>query len=127
MGKSRDVKKERFWRKLIRRQASSGQSVRRFCTESGVRDYQFHWWRRTIQGREESQASHKPSDAQGESNGGGGFHDDASSLVPVRIPFPIGVPLEIVHPGGCVVRVPAIFDSSTLRCLLATLDPPNGK
>jgi hypothetical protein len=37
------------------------------------------------------------------------------------------VPIEVVHPGGCVVRVPEGFDSRSLGRVLATLDASTTK
>jgi hypothetical protein len=42
--------------------------------------------------------------------------------LPVSLPLSLGVPIEVVHPRGHVIRVPAIFDAVALQRLLAVLD-----
>lgn len=111
MPKPRDLKKERYWRRVIRRHSASGQSVRQFCFSLGIREYQFHSWRRTIVERDVTRTAAKGFDASGQ-------------FVPVRLPFSMGAPLEVVHPGGCVIRIPtATVDVTALRRVLLALDP----
>jgi transposase-like protein len=51
-GVERDAGKERQWRKLVKRQVQSGQSVRAFCRREGVSEPSFYAWRRTIAQRD---------------------------------------------------------------------------
>jgi hypothetical protein len=51
-----------------------------------------------------------------------GSQGDASAFLPVALPFSIGAPIEIVHPRGHVIRVPAIFDRVALNRILTVLD-----
>lgn len=44
----RDRSKEEFWRRMIGRQARSGQSVRAWCGRHGVSAASFYWWRRRL-------------------------------------------------------------------------------
>jgi hypothetical protein len=44
----------------------------------------------------------------------------------VGIPFSVGEPIEVVHPRGHVIRVPVIFDATTLGHILAAIDGPAG-
>jgi hypothetical protein len=46
--RQRDVDKERQWREVIRTQQSSGQSVREFCRQAGVKEAAFYRWRREL-------------------------------------------------------------------------------
>ena len=118
MGKIRDASKERYWRKLIGRQGKTGETVARFCAREGVPVHQFYWWQRTLRGRD------------GQSTRVGAARHEiarpdamvAKSFVPVRLPFLTYAPIEVVHPAGCVVRVPAAFDPRSLRQVLTTLD-----
>jgi hypothetical protein len=57
---------------------------------------------------------------------GEGQAENEPGFVPVRLPafsFSVGV-IEVVHPGGCVVRIPSGFDSDSLRRVLDTLGAP---
>lgn len=48
----RDAEKERRWRGVLSRQASSGLSVREFCKRDRLTESQFYAWRRTIAERD---------------------------------------------------------------------------
>jgi hypothetical protein len=52
-GASRNLKKEGFWRRMVRRQASSGVSVQAFCRGRGLAAATFYWWRAEL-GRRDS-------------------------------------------------------------------------
>ena len=41
--------KRKYWSKLISEQESSGQTIRAFCQEQGVRDPSFYYWRKQLQ------------------------------------------------------------------------------
>jgi hypothetical protein len=120
MGKPRDAAKERYWRDVLRRFGTSGLGTKRFCAQEGVPEHQFHWWRRRLrrpirrQPRQRSVALNRTLDASGDAQG--------SPFLPVSVPLCLGVPLEVVHPRGHVIRVPALFDAAALGRILATLD-----
>jgi hypothetical protein len=112
VSKVRDRKKEAYWRRQFVEHGRSGKSVAEFCRQRRISPHQFHWWKRRLSlldGQEEgSQAGNAP-----------GF-------VPVRLPvfsFSAGL-IEVVHPSGCVVRVPPGFDGDCLRRVLDTLTAP---
>ncbi len=117
MGKVRDAAKERYWRRLLGQQGKSGETISDFCARKSVPAHQFHWWRRTLRDRQSAADRCTPPDdaSKGE--------QDAKAFVPVRVAFPVSVPIEVVHPGGWVLRVPVGFDPLSLRRILATLDP----
>ena len=46
-----------------------------------------------------------------------------SSFVPVRLAVPIPTPIELIHPGGCALRVPVGFDPQTFQQILAAPNP----
>jgi hypothetical protein len=124
MGKPRDAVKERYWRQLIRRQAASGLGRRGFCEREGVPEYQFHWWRRTLRERDR----HRARDAQRTRTrcpvADPGSKEAESPFLAVHLPLSLGTAIEVVHPRGHVLRVPACFDATALRRILATLDTP---
>jgi hypothetical protein len=55
-----------------------------------------------------------------------GGQGDTSAFLPVALPFSLGAPIEVVHPRGHVIRVPAIFDPVALKRILAMLDISSG-
>jgi hypothetical protein len=48
----RSVEKEAYWRGQLERQSASGQSIRRWCRESGVSEPTFYVWRRELRKRD---------------------------------------------------------------------------
>jgi hypothetical protein len=44
------------------------------------------------------------------------------SFLPVDLPFAVAGPIEVVHPRGHVLRVPAIFDPTVITRILAAID-----
>lgn len=120
MGKPRDAAKERYWRDVLQRFSTSGLGTKRFCAQERVPEHQFHWWRRRLlqpirhQSRKRTVALDRKQDAGGNAQG--------SPFLPVSVPLCLGVPIEIVHPRGHVIRVPALFDTAALGRILATLE-----
>jgi len=106
--------KERFWRQMVRQWRHSGQSIRAFCGARGLTEASFYAWRRTIAQRD------------GQAGRCAGRNGPARTVslplfVPVQLSSVAGAPLEVVLERGQVVRVPAGFDATTLRQLLAVL------
>ena len=86
----------------------SGRTVRDFCAEHGVSEPSFYAWRRTIVARDQQAAeSPRPEGKR------------LPLFVPVRVSLASVAALEIVLRDDRVVRVPAGFDATTLRQLLA--------
>jgi hypothetical protein len=127
MAKPRDAVKERYWRNLIRRYRASGLGARQFCERVGIPPHRLHWWRRTLRDRDRF-------DEDGDTNEAAGEHAvdasnaeyDGSPFVPIHLPFSLGNVIEVVHPRGYIVRVPAGFDATMLQRILDALEPPAG-
>ena len=140
MAKSRDATKERYWRGVIRRFEASGLGPRRFCQREGLSEHRLHWWRRTLRQRDQGRARRPGSSGTRkavrgkagkpvrERTGGSvrGDHGSDSPFLSVGLPFSVGGSIEVVHPRGHVIRVPAIFDSTALGCILAAIDASAG-
>jgi len=122
MPKARDAVKERYWRRLIRRHVASGLGTRRFCQQEGVLEHQFHWWRRTLRERDRVVADEQNGCYCSPSTKADRGAENEAEFLPVRLPLSLGTPIEVVHPRGYVIRVPAPFDSAVLHRLLVTLD-----
>ena len=102
---TRDLQKEAAWRRRLREQATSGQSVRGWCRRHRVTEAAFYWWRRELARR----------DAEG----------SATSFVPVHITeAPIGdgaasigvgaASMEIVLTDGRRIRLTGSVDGQAL-------------
>jgi hypothetical protein len=97
-----------------------------------------YWWRRKLRQRDQDQARHSGSSGTGKavrgkagravhggtgkSARGGGSQVGDSAFLPLGLPFSVGGPIEVVHPRGHVIRVPAVFDATALGRILATID-----
>jgi hypothetical protein len=46
--RERDGGKHSHWQEVVRRQAESGQSVRSYCRQAGIKESAFYWWRREL-------------------------------------------------------------------------------
>jgi hypothetical protein len=126
MAKSRDAAKERYWRGVIRRQGASGLGTKRFCAQEGISEHRFYWWRRTLRQRGRHRVRASRDGGAADSGRDRGSQGDTSAFLPVALPFSVGAPIEVVHPRGHVIRVPAIFDPVTLKRILAVLDISSG-
>lgn len=102
----RSEKKLAYWRGVLERQRESGQSIRLFCKEQEISEASFHNWKRKL-------ATQKSDDKASA---------DTAMFIPVRLNAAPGGILELVHPRGHVLRVPAVFDEGSLRQVLNVLD-----
>src|SRR6478752_9207928 len=102
----RRADREQFWRDTIAAWKTSGQSVRAFCAARGVAEATFFARRREFADRKQS-----PRPAAGPV--------PSPSFAAVRvIPDPT---IEIVLPGGLLVRVPVGADPTAVAHLVAAL------
>jgi hypothetical protein len=120
----RSEEKLAYWRGVLERQQESGLSIRRFCREEQVSEASFHNWRRKIAGRRgptvaSSQGSGRDRAAKKRRRR---RDEKAAVFIPLRVRPAVGSLLEVIHPRGCVVRVPAAFDEHSLRAVLKVLD-----
>jgi hypothetical protein len=46
--RERDGQKHSQWQEVMRQQAESGQSVRGYCRQAGIKESAFYWWRREL-------------------------------------------------------------------------------
>jgi transposase len=105
MTRRRNQAREQFRRDTIAAWRQSGLSVRAFCAARGVSEATFFARRRQLIDR-------KPS-------GSPASQPPAPGLVPVKvIPDPT---IEVVLPGGLVVRAPAAADPAVVARLVAAL------
>ena len=97
----RHFKPEPFWRNLIDRWKSSGQSVAAFCAANHVSPATFYSWRKRL-------AAPGPDTT-----------DPVPTFAPVRVvPDPTA---EVVLTTGLVIRVPVSADPTTVARLVAAL------
>ena len=112
----RSAEKEAFWRRAVVEQQGSGLSVRQFCQRKKIAAASFYGWKRELALRDrERNGSERPA-------GNAAGHEQ--SFVPLRVtPAPLlAAGLELLHPSGHVIRIPAGFDDETLQRLLSILE-----
>lgn len=60
-----DPAKERYWRGVVQGQGGSGQSVREYCRQAGVKESAFYWWRRRLARRSETREAARSESVRG--------------------------------------------------------------
>ena len=111
----RSAEKEAFWRRAVAEQQESGLRVRQFCRRKKIAEASFYGWKRELALR----------DREGKGPGqAGSAAGPEEAFVPLRVtPAPLLVAgLELLHPSGHVIRIPAGFDDETLRRVLSILE-----
>ena len=123
-----------YWEEVLRRWRESGQSVREFCRNEGVRESAFYFWRRELARRSQSTdavrgsrpplsplttASRSPKRASSQ-------HRSIPSFLPVQLVEDAAAEatngVEIVLAHARTVRVRSGFDRQTLADVLAVLE-----
>ena len=101
----RNQAREQFWRDTVAAWRQSGQSVRAFCAARGVSEATFFARRRELLDRAALPQPTAPA--------------PAAQFVPVKVvPDPT---VEIVLPGGLIVRVPVAANAAATLFLPAPL------
>jgi hypothetical protein len=113
----RNEEKWAYWRSVLDRQRASGLSVRQFCKESQVAEASFHTWKRKIARGDcqESDSSEKVGQERSKAKRVARQTESSEVFIPVRVSAAASSVLEVVHPRGHVLRVPAVFDEGSLR------------
>lgn len=111
---SRDLTKEKFWRRVVGGHARSGLSVRAWCREQGLNEPAFYWWRSRL-----ARTDRKPK-----------TRFRKATLVPVRVVLPEADSaersIEIVLSGARRIRVRGPVDRQMLADVLAVLEQGDG-
>jgi hypothetical protein len=116
MAQERDVARERFWRRAIRRQQRGRESIRAFCQREGLAETAFHFWRRELARRDQESTARQPRpaatgkrrDQRSPAKKRGNERGAAGPLVPLTIirgETATAAPLEFVFPSGVTLRV----------------------
>ena len=126
--------RQTYWEEAMRRWRESGQSVRAFCRNEGVRESGFYFWRRELAQRShrteaahESQPQTSPLTTAAHScERASPRHSSVPSFLPVRVVQDVAAEaasgVEIILAHGCTVRVRSGFDRQTLADVLAVLE-----
>lgn len=104
----RNEEKTAYWRSVIRRQKSSGQSVRAFCASEGVKEPSFYQWRRELERRDAESPAPKLQPASKTSFAAVQLVHDGNGVAPI----------EIVAGNGYVIRVSEAATTDHVRRVL---------
>jgi hypothetical protein len=98
-----------LWRQRLMRFERSSMSAVAFCVKEGVSTPSFYAWRQRLRQTPAQQATHPTVPPA-----------DVAHLVPVHV-LPAAAPVEVVLPGGMVLRLTPGCDLDFVRALVATL------
>jgi hypothetical protein len=120
-GPLRSVEKEQLWRRHVRKQAASRQTVQSYCRGASISEASFYAWRRELAKRDAASVNHRTFASRRKPK----QSTDTPSLPRSRfLPVTIGSPplrqIELVLPGRATIRVP-VQDLAALRVLLEWL------
>jgi transposase len=93
-----------LWVERLERFPASGMSTAEFCAAEGVSVASFYQWKRRLTAADRSLPC----------------QDSGPRLLPARL-HDQGAPIELVLPGGTIVRVAAGADETALRSVLQLL------
>ena len=105
----RDSTKESKWREILKRQQTSGLSVRAFCRQEAIREPSFYAWRRTIRQRD---AKNQPAATDA-------FVPAVVSELPLA---PAGEPILVELSAGVTLRLPQSISTTWVAQLVQALD-----
>lgn len=116
----RSVEKEAYWRKLLQRRRRSGLSVRQFCQDHGLSEASYFSWQREIAVRDRQAASVTTANPSSGKKRVAPAPVSPGPFIPLRLSGSSA--LEMIHPRGHVLRIPAGFDGDCLEKVLGLLD-----
>ncbi len=109
MGPKPDVRKSRYWQKMIREAARSGLSTREFCRRHKLHESQFYWWQRNLAAKRSAPPKKKLAAA-------------ASFALVSNEPDAAEAGIELLLGDGRRLRIRKGVDEPTLRAVLAALE-----
>ena len=122
-----DLARRQQWQMAIQQCQSSGQSVRAFCRQEGLKESAFFFWRRELALQDRADTASPPSPpCKRKISPPVAPTGPAARFLPVQVvaehdPQRAGG-IEIVLGSGRAVRVPPQFDRQTLADVLAVLE-----
>jgi hypothetical protein len=111
-GKQIDVEKKRYWQQMIREATRSKISIREFCRRNNLREGQFFWWQRRLNGNRQAKAPQKP-----------GVSSATSFALVSGDPSASDAGIELILQDGRRLRISRGVDEQTLRAVLAAVEP----
>jgi hypothetical protein len=110
--KKTDVEKKHYWQGMIREATRSKLSIREFCRRNHVRESQYFWWQRKLNGNRRPKGSQKS---------GNKAHSASFALVSNE-PEVTDAGIELILQDGRRLRISRGVDEQTLRSVLAAVE-----
>jgi transposase len=129
--RERDGQKQSHWQEVVRRQAESGQSVRDYCHQAGIKEAAFYWWRRELARRsQQGKNLHRPSAVARRKATERPLARKSADMAARFLPLQVvadrrcedACGLDILLGDGRTLRVRPGFDRQTLADVLAVLE-----
>jgi len=140
--KSRDLKRQAEWRRIVVRQKRSGLSIRAFCRQNHLAESTFYFWRRELQCRQAAHVSdvalakprgqrsgHRTEQRHRQYRHAAQRHDETTpgpagpTFVPVHVTEDLSAGrIEIELSGGYRVQVAGAVERTVLADVLAILE-----
>ena len=116
MAEKKTTEKGLRWREILKRQASSGVSVREFCRTAGVSEPSFYAWRKKLGTRKTNNRAPAGTATPRQDRA-----DNGRAFVPLQV-LDAAQALEIIHPLGYRIQVTGDVDPVALRRVIEALD-----
>lgn len=110
--KQTDVEKKRYWQRMVREATRSKLSIREFCRRNHVKESQYFWWQRKLNGNRHSKALKKS----------GNKSNSASFALVSNEPEAMDAGIELILQDGRRIRISRGIDEQTLRSVLAAVE-----
>jgi transposase-like protein len=109
--KQTDVEKKRYWQRMVREATRSKLSIREFCRRNHMKESQYFWWQRKLNG------SRRPKGLQKAGNKRNG----TSFALVSNDPEAMDAGIELIFQDGRRLRISRSVDEQTLRSVLAAV------
>lgn len=119
MARIKSAEKALRWREILKRQAESVVSIRRFCAMERISEPSFYAWRKKL-------LESMIDDRRGAMGGRQQKSDEGPLFVPVKL-LDTASMLEIIHPLGYRIQVAGEVNPVALRHVIETLDERAGR
>jgi len=106
--KQQDLKKRQFWQRTIHEAVRSKLSIREFCRQHRLKEGQFYWWQRRLNGQRRTQGLQRHK-----TNG-----TTASFALVSNDPGAGDAGIELILRDGRRLRISRGVDEQTLRAVL---------
>jgi len=110
--KQTDMEKKRYWQRMVREATRSKLSIREFCRQNQLKESQYFWWQRKLNGNRRPKGFQKA----------GNKRNGASFALVSNEPEVTDASIELILQNGRRLRISRGVDEQTLRSVLAAVE-----